>query len=465
MAALLLPLAFLASAGAQELPPPVDEALRRAEIPNYAVGAYVQEVGGGQVLTGTNWNAPFNPASVMKLLTTNAALDLLGPTFTWKTQAYADGPLRGDVLQGDLVIKGSGDPKLVMESLWLFLRQLRARGIREIRGSLVLDRSAFEEAVYDPAQFDSDPIKPYNAGPDALLLNYKSIGLRFLPDEAALKVNVLVDPPLAGYRVAPPKFALGDCTDWRNRLRLGLDTPGQIRFDGAYAGACGDRTWYIHPFQMTHVQYFDAVFRHVWGSLGGTLTGPTRNGAVPPAARLVAEWESAPLADIIRDINKFSNNVMARQLLLTLANQQLKLPATPERGAAVIDTWLARKGIQAPELVVRNGSGLSREERISALTLGRLLVAAFQAPTMPEFISSMPLAGLDGTMRQRLNGHSVAGRAHIKTGTLNEVRAIAGYVLAASGRRYAVAFLVNHANAPRAQEAQDAMLQWVYEQG
>jgi D-alanyl-D-alanine carboxypeptidase/D-alanyl-D-alanine-endopeptidase (penicillin-binding protein 4) len=171
------------------------------------------------------------------------------------------------------------------------------------------------------------------------------------------------------------------------------------------------------------------------------------------------------LAELIRDINKFSNNVMARQLLLTIGNRALQIPATPERGAAVVSMWLANKGIDAPDLSIDNGSGLSRSERISARTLGRLLVRAYQSATMPEFIASLPLAGYDGTMRQRLNGHSVAGHAHIKTGTLNSVRSIAGYVLAASGRRYAVVCIVNHGNAGRSQEAQDALLQWVYENG
>jgi D-alanyl-D-alanine carboxypeptidase/D-alanyl-D-alanine-endopeptidase (penicillin-binding protein 4) len=152
-------------------------------------------------------------------------------------------------------------------------------------------------------------------------------------------------------------------------------------------------------------------------------------------------------------------------LLLTIAYRSLQIPATPERGAAVVKMWLANKGIDAPDLSIDNGSGLSRSERISALTLGRLLVKAYQSPTMPEFIASLPLAGLDGTMRLRLNGQSAAGRAHIKTGSLNQVRSIAGYVLAASGRRYAVVWIVNHANADRSVEAQDALLQWVHDNG
>jgi D-alanyl-D-alanine carboxypeptidase/D-alanyl-D-alanine-endopeptidase (penicillin-binding protein 4) len=247
-------------------------------------------------------------------------------------------------------------------------------------------------------------------------------------------------------------------------LQAGFNGSG-TSFRGTYASSCGEKTWYVHPYQMTHMQYFGAVFRQVWADLGGTFRGDVKNGAVPSGARMVGEWESTTLPEVIRDMNKYSNNVMARQLLLTIAADIFKLPANPERGARAIKSWLASKGIDAAELVIENGSGLSHKERISAGTMGRMLVAAFQSPTMPEFISSMPLAGYDGTMRQRLKTRSVAGNAHIKTGSLNDVRAIAGYVLAASGKRYAVVSIINHRAAPSAQEAQDALVQWVFERG
>ncbi|GAB3538950.1 D-alanyl-D-alanine carboxypeptidase/D-alanyl-D-alanine-endopeptidase [Noviherbaspirillum agri] len=451
-------------ATAKQLPIPVADALQRAEIPQAAVGVWVRQAGSDSVLVAANENVAFNPASTMKLVTSNAALELLGPTFAWKTQAYAEGPLVGDVLQGDLYIKGSGDPKLVLENFWLFLRRIRAQGIREISGNLVLDRSAFEDVPYDPALFDNDPLKPYNVGPDALLLNYKALTFRFVPDAAQSAVAVSVDPPLAAYPVYPPRLANGDCGDWRTSLAPAINGM-DARFDGVFPISCGERFWHVHPYQMSHAEYFHLAFRRIWADLGGVLKGELRTGVVPASARLVAEWQSAPLAEIIRDINKYSNNVMARQLLLTLANTMLQLPANTERGAAVVRTWMSGKGIDAPELSIENGSGLSRIERFSPLTLGRMLDAAFLAPTMPEFIASLPLAGYDGTMRQRLVSQAVAGRAHIKTGLLNEVRNIAGYVLAASGKRYVVVFMINHPNALHGQEAQDILLQWIYENG
>jgi D-alanyl-D-alanine carboxypeptidase/D-alanyl-D-alanine-endopeptidase (penicillin-binding protein 4) len=461
---ILAGLMFSASALAGDVPSIVSGALKRAEIPLSAVGVFVQEVNGQKALVALNSARPLNPASTMKLVTTNAALELLGPTFTWKTQAYATGVQAGDVLQGDLIIKGGGDPKLVIENFWLFLRQIRARGIRKIAGNVLLDRSVFEEAVYDPAKFDGDPAKPYNAGPDALLLNFNSFRFRFTPNPATGSVKVLIDPPVVGYPVAPPRLTSDDCGDWQGKLHASLPGVG-AHFDGTYATSCGEKVWYVHPYQMTHTQYFAMVFRQMWSDMGGELVGEVKSGTVPADVWLVAEWESAPLPDAIRDINKYSNNVMARQLLLTLAANMLKVPATPQGGARVVKNWLAAKEIDAPELVIENGAGLSRDERISVETMGKVLIAAFKSPLMPEYISSMPLVGYDGTMRSRLKNQSVAGNAHIKTGRLDDVKALAGYVLAASGKQYVVVCIINHRNAGSGQEAQDALLEWVYEKG
>lgn len=449
---------------AQQLPAPVGAALQRAGIPDQAVGVWVQEAGATSVPVAVNAAMPFNPASTMKLLTTAAALDLLGPATTWKTEAYATGAMAGDILQGDLVIKGGGDPRLVVENLWQFLREIRARGIREIRGNLVLDRSLYAPDGHDPAQFDGEPGRPYNAGPDALLLNYKSFSVRFLPDPGRGRVALAVEPPLATFQVIGPALGAGECGEWRQKLLMTQDAR-VLQFGGAYPAACGEKTLQVLAWNMSSARYFEIVFRRLWADLGGVLAGAVTEGVTPPDAWLLAQRESASLAEVVRDINKFSNNVMARQLLLNMAARFTGAAATAAGGAEVIKTWLAVRRLEMPELVIDNGSGLSREGRIAAGSMARLLQAAYRAPTMPEFMASLPLAGQDGTMRKRLNGHAVAGMAHIKTGYLSEVRAIAGYVLAASGKRYVVVFMINHANAAGGAEAQDQLLKWVYENG
>ncbi|HXF65896.1 MAG TPA: D-alanyl-D-alanine carboxypeptidase/D-alanyl-D-alanine-endopeptidase [Burkholderiales bacterium] len=449
------------------LPAPVARALAAAGIPEAATAIYVHEVGAARPLLALGAERALNPASTIKVLTTYAALELLGPAYTWRTEAYAAGTLREEVLAGDLVLKGSGDPKLTLENFWLLLRSLRARGLREIRGDLVLDRSHFAAEEHDPARFDGDPTRPYNTGPDALLVNFKAVQLAFVPDLEARAVRILAEPRLQEVQIVNNLAldASGACGDWVGKLKLDASAgpaAARLAFGGTYAAACGER---IRNYSVLgHVTYAGALFRELWRELGGAFSGTVREGAASPSARLIAAVSSPALAEIVRDINKHSNNVMARQLYLTLGAAGEGPPATGAKAERTLRRWLAAKGLVFPELVLENGSGLSRIERISARSLGQLLLAAFASPVMPELIASLPLVAVDGTMKKRLAGAEVAGQAHIKTGSLAGVRSMAGYVLDAQGRRVAVVLIVNHPNATNAsvQPVQDALLKWVY---
>lgn len=442
------------------LPAPVLAALKRAAIPPSAVGVQVQDIESGRILLALNPSLPLNPASTMKLVTTDAALELLGPTYSFATQVFTRGTRSGDQLHGDLILRGSGDPKLVIENFWLLLRKIRAQGVRVIHGNLLLDRAAFASVPNDPAQFDGDPLKPYNAAPDALLLNYHALAVNFLPDRTRGAVQVRIDPVLYNYAVRAPQLVQGPCNaDWRQAISAQFGVSSGA-FDGDFAASCTAKFWEIHPYQLSPNRYFELVFRQLWSELGGTLEGAVGDGLVGGDATLLTQWDSATLPELIRDTNKFSNNVMARQLFLALSGGVP--PASIDASRAAVTRWLVTKGIDPSALVLENGAGLSRTERVSAALLSQLLVAAFASPVMPEFISSLPLVGYDGTMQKRLRDQSVAGHAHIKSGSLQEVRSIAGYVLAASGRRYTVVFLINHPNAARGGEAQDELLQWVY---
>ncbi|MDP2240331.1 MAG: D-alanyl-D-alanine carboxypeptidase/D-alanyl-D-alanine-endopeptidase [Burkholderiales bacterium] len=453
-----------AQSAATRLPEPVAQALAQAGIPETSAAVYVHEIGATQPIVAHGAERPLNPASTMKLVTTYAALDLLGPAYAWNTEVYATGTLQQGVLTGNLILKGYGDPKLTQENFWLLLKNLRARGVREIRGDLVLDNSYFDAVGYDPARFDDQPTRPYNTGPDALLVNFKAVTLLFVPDHDTRTVKILAEPAL-------PQIALvnnltlgnGACGDWVAQLKLeaqGNGDAARLAFNGLYSRDCGEKT---RSFSVLgHRQYAGALFVQMWKELGGSLSGSVRQGEAPPEARLLTSVKSESLSEIVRDINKFSNNVMSRQLFLTLGAVGAAPPATFDKANQGIRLWLAGKGLSFPELVIENGSGLSRIERISAKNLGRLLLTAFSSPVMPELMASLPLAAVDGTMKKRLNGAEIAGQAHIKTGSLTGVRSIAGYVLDNAGRRAIVVFIVNHPNAGKAQPVQDALLKWVY---
>jgi D-alanyl-D-alanine carboxypeptidase/D-alanyl-D-alanine-endopeptidase (penicillin-binding protein 4) len=458
----LLALLACPLAGATDAPPDAfTHRLRDAGVPQAAASVVVLPLEGRGLEVALNRDVARNPASTMKLLTTYAALRTLGPAYRWHTDAVLLGSREGEVIRGDLALRGGGDPALVVEQLWLLVQQVRALGIRQLRGDLVLDRSAFSLPPHDTAAFDGDAQRSYNVGPDALLVNYNSIAYRFVPDAAANLARVAILPPPPG-AIAPRTVRLvaGPCGDWRGKLRADFTQPLAPAFRGVFPFACGERSWNLAP--LAPDPYLGAVFRALWEGSGGSWAGQVREGVAPAGAPLLATHESKPLAEVVRDINKYSNNVMAQHLFLTFGAERAGWPATFERSRGALREWLAASGLGMPELVLENGAGLSRVERVSAGSLARLLADAWRSPVMPELVASLPLFGVDGTASKRTGA---AGSAHVKTGLLNDVRAIAGFVLAKSGRRHVVVAIINHERAGGAQGALDALLEWVQESG
>ena len=447
------------------LPAAVAQALAQAGLPLSSIGIYVHEAGAARPVLAVGDTRALNPASTIKLLTTLAALDQLGPAYQWTTEVYASAAMQGDILAGDLILRGSGDPRLTLENFWLMLRDLRARGVREIRGELVLDRSLFAGVeAGDAGSFDNEPSRPYNTQPDALLVNFKSIRLNFIPDGSRRAVNIVAEPALPQVQIVN-NLALSNepCGDWVEKLKVGVTgdaTTARLSFAGNFPLACGEKE--RHFSVLSHSQYMLGLFSVLWRELGGSFAGGVRDAPVPAGARLVLAKPSQPLVDVIRDINKYSNNVMARQLYLALGAATFGAPAAADKSARAITQWLDTRRLSVTELVLENGSGLSRVERLTARGLGQILLYASRSAFMPEFVSSLPLVSVDGTMRKRLKDSDVSGQAHIKTGSLAGARAIAGYVLDAKGRTNVLVFIANHPRAAEAIAAQDALLKWVY---
>jgi D-alanyl-D-alanine carboxypeptidase/D-alanyl-D-alanine-endopeptidase (penicillin-binding protein 4) len=458
-----LSLLLWSSAQAQPaLPPAVTAALARAQLPPDALSVLVvdaEAARGAAPRLAWQPERPMNPASVMKLVTTFAALDQLGPAYTWRTPFYFGGPLQAGVLRGPLYIQGQGDPRLVMERLWLALRRLQAMGVRAIDGDIILDRSAFALAAHDPALFDGEPLRPYNVSPDALLVNYKSLVMGFLPDVKGGLARIQYDPPLAGMALQPsvPLAPEGTpCGDWHLRLQASLEAPGRMDFAGSYPAACGARNWAVAP--VDGAQFAARAIEGMWRELGGQLSGGVRDGRVPQGLEPAMVIESEALSQVVRDINKYSNNVMAQQVFLTMGRQRDGVGSWDSAQAALRQWWQRRVGAQALP-IVENGAGLSREERVTAQGLGRMLQVAWGSPVMPEFLASLPVLGVDGTLRR--NQARASGQAHLKTGSLRDASAIAGYVHAASGRRYVLVAMVNDSRAAAARPALDALVEWV----
>lgn len=454
---LLLIFTLTPCAQATSLPPSVLAALKQAHIPLADVGVEVRGLNAHKPLISIHAAQPMNPASTMKLLTTYAGLELLGPAYIWKTDASLAGKLENGVLQGDLILKGYGDPKFTIEQFWLWLHELRSRGLRDIQGNVIVDRSAFQLNPHDPAAFDRDPLRAYNVGPDALLLNFNAIHLHFIPNGD--KVSIFAEPELSGITLENRLTGVGqgDCTDWDDTITPQLNN-ATLSITGTFPSPCGERAEYISP--LAHSNYLNAVFRTLWQELGGTLGGEVSDGIAPSSAKLFATHNSPPLSDLIRDINKFSNNVMARQLFLSLGMNSTT-PASIVNSTQAVHDWLVQKKLDFPELVLENGAGLSREERISPHSMALLLQAAQGSPMQAEFEASLPIMGVDGTLKKRLNESVAANHAHLKTGSLDGVKTLAGYVQSRSGKQWILVFFINHPNASAGKRAQDELVEWV----
>lgn len=458
---------FLATAQAGDGPLPlgVRSALDVRQLPQESLSIYVEDVDTGDVLLEWLADEPRNPASTMKLLTTLVALDTLGPAYRWKTDIYALGEIKDGRLDGDLLIKGYGDPFLVTERIWRMLRRIRQAGIDEIGGDLLLDDSWFDVGDYDPAAFDRQPLRAYNVAPNALLMNFKVVRYWFEPDGNGVSVHL--DPSLANLRV-DNRLAVRQsyCGGYQRGITVTMnDDNDEVTFSGKFPSGC--RRYAMDRTVLSHNEYAYGLFRNLWTESGGTFDGGWKNAVVDELAEPLLTFESRPLTEMITSINKHSNNVMARQVLYTLAAETNGPPGTEAGGREVIANWLQANDLESRAIALENGAGLSRESRITARDMAALLSFGWQQPYMPEYVASMSISGLDGTLRRRFSDQDeLVGAAHLKTGSLDHVAAIAGYLQARSGRRFAVVVLQNAEDVHRGpgDEVQEALLRWLYEQ-
>ena len=452
---------------ATELPKPVHKKLRNYGIPARNVSVYVQEVSSPSALVAFNQDVPRNPASVIKLLTTVMALDVLGSEYTWRTEAYVRGHLSDGRLRGALTLKGYGDPFMTPEAFLKFVRGIRVRGLREISGNVAVDDSYFKASARQRSEFDGEPGRVYNALPHALSLNFQSTQFYLSPDRQSETVRVFTEPPLANLHISNGlELVEAPCWHRYHRPRLNVAEGGgdaTARLYGSYSAECPEEV--MTRLMMEPSEHVGGAFMALWQELGGRLDGEVVTGVAPEDAVLFHSTESRPLGEIIRGMNKYSNNLMSRLIFLTLGAELEGAPGTVEKGRRGVAAWLDARSMDFPALFVDNGSGLSRDARISAKNVGRLLLHAYASPQMPEFMASLAVAGVDGTMLSRFRGDPLAKRVRVKTGSLDEVSAVAGYVLDRDGRHWVVVLMINHPGLTpwQGMQVQDTFLRWTFE--
>ena len=413
-------------------------ALAAVDIPAANVSVVAQPMDHGGKTWSLNPHALRLTASTAKLYTTYAALVRLGPATTLKTEVWQNG--------SDLIIVGSGDPSMTVERLSSLLRQLRAQGIKEIRGNIVLDRSRFGQTAalaFDPTAFDGKPMRSYNVGPDALLLNFRAIQIVLTPQNGSVLARL--ETPLADAEIDNQlQPSEGACSDWKDTIQSTISGNFKITLKGKFPRSCTPQTLQLAAHGLDLVgeaganKYAEALIRGLWQEMGGSWHGKAVSGVKPASATLVASSESQPVAQLVRDINKYSNNVMARQLFLLLADA----PSTQAAAEQALRQTLAARNVPMKHLVIENGSGLSRKEATTADEMTALLRVIWNDPRMPEMLSSLPIGGTDGTLKKNKNNGGDTGRIRLKTGSLENTRTAAGYVQDNSGRWHTLVVMI-----------------------
>lgn len=456
------------------LPAAVASAIKASGLPAKSFGLYAQEVIGERTAFALNEDTPYTMASTTKIVTSLAALDLLGPYYRWRTSAFALGTLTDGKLVGDLLIVGGGNAQLTSADLAKWFKRMHDQGLREIDGDIVLDRYAFQ---LKPGDHKGTPMQsagePRHVWPDAMTL-----------DEGQL--DVLVQPARSGRASVSLKPALSE-VKLDNRVTMGggcnatptwmKDRNGRatVLVQGSWGAACGTRSISFVPPPDSGIAA--RALPAMWAAAGGVLNGKVVSAAIVPGVSpipLGADGEpvqplsfdrSKPLTELVRDINKVSDNVGARNLMLSLSPGFPARPATLAGAQKTMEMWLRDQGLRDGDIEVENGSGLSHSERAKPRAMVQLLRKAWRAEQAQAFFDSLPIAGVDGTMKGRLIGSKAAGQAYLKTGTLNDTRALAGYVHGSSGKMYAVALMVNGADPAAGRPALDAMVAWLAKNG
>ncbi|MBC7454932.1 MAG: D-alanyl-D-alanine carboxypeptidase/D-alanyl-D-alanine-endopeptidase [Massilia sp.] len=467
-----------------QLPEPVLSTLAASGMPQDAISALVLR-GDATVLSHLA-ERPMAPASTIKLVTTLVGLDTLGPVFRGRTELRSTGAVVKGVLMGDLVLRGGADADFSGAVLEQMLQSLRNQGIERIAGKLLLDRSLFQPARLDlgAAPFDASPEAYYNVIPDALMVNKNMLQVDMRSTGNALQL--VMQPPLDKVGIgADMNLIDADCARWEDGWKLPQALPekgGSIKvvLRGSFPKNCARA---VNINVVDRNDYVARLFRASWKKLGGAFGGEVIDGVAALDARLLAEHVARALPELVRDINKLSDNALARTLFLSLGSLEADalLGSRPLTGAAygastqttsaradlAVRAWMRQHAINDTGLVLENGSGLSRLERISALQMGALLRAGLRSDWAPEFLASLPIAALDGTMRKRLQGSPAAGHARIKTGALTNVVAIAGYVRDALGQQCVVVAMINsaQANDGKGRAVLDALIDWVARSG
>ncbi len=431
---------------------------------------HVVDVASGDEVFAWNASTALLPASTMKVITSGAALRNLGPAFRFSTEVLYDGKLGDDgVLHGNLYVRGGGDPTLVIEKLWKLVLDTKLEGVREVKGNVYFDDSHFDNDSGIPGwnkKVDVENGPSYFPPLGALSLNFNTVAIVVGPGSGVgVPARVELETESAVLHVRNDAVTVSSGAGrWIKLEREVVGSEVTYRISGAIPLSSESRRYYRTVADST--AYFTGAFAALCKELGIRVRGHFLSGGIPETARSLVTLSSPPLAAILMDMNKFSNNFMSEQILKALGAQVVGEPGTTEKGIQVVRKYLADLGIPEDQYQLVNGSGLSREARVRTEHLTAVLLDMYHDLRVgAEFRSSLSIGGTDGTLRSRFRGDDEPGRLRGKTGSLNGVHCLAGYVEAADHRVYAFAFMVNDIVGPlsRIKKIQDRFARTMFQ--
>lgn len=435
--------------------------LAQLKIPKNAIGISIIKIPNEiypfmPVIYGFNARKKFNPASTVKLLTSYYALVNLGKSFRFKTEFFVQGEKKNDSFTGNFYMRGRGDPKLVYEDLQQIVLDIREKGFEQLNGKFIFDDSFFSEPDIDVSMFDGKKNKPYNVGPNATLVNFKAVELTV--KKINKKLDVSIHPPLADIKIKNNiRWLRGNCS--RNKISF-REAEGTLAVSGTFGTRCKRRRLYIGI--LSHDKFAYSIFKQLWIDSGGSFNQVLQRGVVPENVKPFYIWHNPrKLGSLLKDINTLSNNPMARNLFLNFSSK-MDEAGNLQKSRKMLSKWFQEKSILDTPVLVDNGAGLSRKTKITPEDLSSVLADAVLNDDFEVWKNSLARAGKEGTTINRFRGMEVSGRAWVKTGSLEGVQAISGYISTQKNEWVIFTVFVNHKKADKVKVLLDKFVNLLY---
>ena len=386
----------------------INKILNRSELSKGNYSLYITNISKRAKVFSYNEQKSFNPASVMKLVTTYAGLQFLGPQYQWKTEVLYKGNIKNKHLYGDLIIRGHGDPTLAYADLSEIIERVQQQGIQYIHGNIILDESFFGE-LQNQDLIDDKKYRAYNVNPKSFVVNENTINFNFSISNE--KINIQTFPEIQTLKVINHlKLSEHGCNEWKDALGYEVNTKSnvtEIIFNGTFDKACDSKDIDLSILSANRLS--KELFEKLWKMHGGIIEGDFKNTYQKDVNTYkLYEHQSRPLGLVVRDINKYSQNLIARNLLLTILAENNGVPITENEAGRFVKEFLIKQKFKLDSLEMDNGAGLSRNAKINAEDLTFLLEKAYSGLYMPEFVASLPNMGIDGTLKNRGKKLSVA---------------------------------------------------------